>query len=125
MSEKQYDEFGNTMPYEENRAGSMNWERIIAHVLQVLIVSSIIGGFWMLQELRVTTATMVVRFEERNKTLEATIDAMSKQIDLLISSINDTYTSSDAKRDLRPIQEDLVDHELRIRELEKLITNRN
>lgn len=90
--------------------GSTPLERVVQHVIQALCVAAILGGFYILSELRSSNA--VIRTE---------LQTLKQQLaDIKVASA-DRYTASQAQSDLSYLRERLQDHEDRVRSLEKSI----
>lgn len=82
-------------------------ERLVQHAIQAVTVAAIIGGFAILSDLQSSNA--VIRSEIA--TLKGRFDAFTA----------DRYTSREARRDNELYQSKLLDHEARLRELERVI----
>lgn len=87
--------------------GSSPIERAVQHVIQVISVAAILGGFYVLQELRTSNAVIQVELQ-----------SVKSRLDDLKPLVTGNYTDAEAQRDQTIFERALEDHEDRIRTLE-------
>lgn len=87
--------------------GSTPFERYVQHAVQVVTVSSVIGGTVAFFDLRT-----------QNAVLEQRLISIEDRIDEIKQGAGDRYTGTEARRDFVRIETLLNDHEKRIRALE-------
>ena len=88
--------------------GSTRVERWFQHVVQALTVMAIAGGTYSISEMRRESAVITEKLAN-----------VERRFDELRDSVKDRYTATDAKRDIQPIRDKLLDHEARLRALER------
>ncbi len=92
--------------------GQTPFERVTMHVVQGLTVAGIVGGYMAFSNLQASTAVMQTKIEH-----------LTVRIDDFRQLADDRYTSTQATRDIKPIIDRLVDHESRLRVLEKEVSS--
>ena len=90
--------------------GQTGLERVLLHIVQVVTVTGIIGGYVAMGELRTSNAVLQSEFR-----------ALSERLEDFRTSFSNAYTERQAQSDLAPIYARQVDHEARLRALEKAI----
>jgi hypothetical protein len=89
-------------------------ERILLHIVQVITVTGIIGGYAAITGLKTDTAVLGTQ-----------LDALTDRLDDFRALSGDRYTATQAIRDIKPLVDRVSDHEARLRQLEHLNNGKN